>query len=133
MRFEFKFLYLWRVHSLTPQNLFVMGLFKQYGEVFKDVRTYPLRGKLFFGTLFTIMFLVELIVTIVKYYIKFQIRFPLLSIFIGVSIWCDACDSGNANYMAFAYIYGIISFMGAGINLVRNEEECCRHGKGFLQ
>ena len=45
MRFEFKFLYLWRVHSLTPQNLFVMGLFKQYGEVFKDVRTYPLRGE----------------------------------------------------------------------------------------
>ena len=110
-----------------------MGLFKKYGEVFKDVRTYPLRGKLFFGTLFTIMFLVELIVTILKYYIKFQITFPFSSILIGVIIWCDACDSGSGRYMAFAYIYGIISFIGAGINISRNCDECCRHGKGFLQ
>ena len=110
-----------------------MGLFKQYGEVFKDVRTYPLRGKLFFGTLFTIMFLVELIVTILKYYIKFQITFPFSSIMLGVIIWCDACDSGSAKYLAFAYIYGIISFIGAGINISRNCDECCRHGKGFLQ
>ena len=133
MRFEFKFLYLWRVYSLTPQNLFVMGLFKQYGEVFKDVRTYPLRGKLFFGTLFTIMFLVELIVTILKYYIKFQILFPFSSIMLGVIILCDASGSGNTNYIAFAGIFGIVSFIGAGINISRNCDECCRHGKGFLQ
>ena len=133
MRFEFKFLYLWRVHSLTPQNLFVMGLFKKYGELCRELYRIPLRGKLFFGPIVLVSFVVELIVTILKYYIKFQILFPLFSILIGVIIWCDACDSGSGRYMAFAYIYGILSFIGAGINISRNCDECCRHGKGFLQ
>ena len=72
-------------------------------------------------------------VTYLKYYIKFQIIFPFSSIMLGVIILCDASGSGNTNYIAFAGIFGIISFIGAGINISRNCDECCRHGKGFLQ
>lgn len=133
MRFEFKFLYLWRIHSLTPQNLFVMGLFKKYGELCRELYRIPLRGKLFFGPIVLVSFVVELIVTILKYYIKFQILFPFSSIMLGVIILCDASGSGNTNYIAFSGIFGIISFIGAGINISRNCDECCRHGKGFLQ
>ncbi|MCI5507997.1 MAG: hypothetical protein MR401_04020 [Bacteroidales bacterium] len=110
-----------------------MGLFKKYGELCRELYRIPLRGKLFFGPIVLVSFVVELIVTILKYYIKFQILFPLFSILIGFIIMCDAFDSGSGKYIAFAYIYGIISFIGAGINISRNCDECCRHGKGFLQ
>lgn len=110
-----------------------MGLFKKYGELCRELYRIPLRGKLFFSPIVLVSFVVELIVTILKYYIKFQILFPLFSILIGFIIMCDATGSGSTKYIAFAYIYGIISFIGAGINISRNCDECCRHGKGFLQ
>lgn len=110
-----------------------MGLFKKYGELCRELYRIPLRGKLFFGPIVLVSFVVELIVTILKYYIKFQIIFPFSSIMLGVIILCDASGSGNTNYIAFAGIFGIVSFIGAGINISRNCDECCRHGKGFLQ
>ena len=110
-----------------------MGLFKQYGEVFKDVRTYPLRGKLFFGTLFTIMFLVELIVTIVKFVFKVQVRFPTLCTIFGVLVFHKVSEFHNPTLSLRAWFFLAFCTIGVWVNLVRNEEECCRHGKGFLQ
>lgn len=118
---------------INASKSFVMGLFKKYGELCRELYRIPLRGKLFFGPIVLVSFVVELIVTIVKFVFKVQVRFPTLCTIFGVLVFHKVSEFHNPTLSLRAWFFLAFCTIGVWVNLVRNEEECCRHGKGFLQ